>query len=64
MAFSRKDFEKVALGIRGKEKVVLGGRQFFFDRQAKYMTALFMRDYFMSVDPLFDGNAFLTMCGF
>lgn len=64
MAFTRKDFEQVALAIRTKDKVEIGGREFFLDRQSRYMTALLMRDYFAMRDKMFDGLAFLRLCGF
>lgn len=64
MAFTPRDWEKVALAIRTKERFEIGGRVHFLDRTNRYMIALFMRDYFAATMRMFDGVAFLTACGF
>lgn len=64
MAFSQRDFSKVAESIKVKERFEIGGRVHYLDRTNRYMIALFMRDYFAATVPMFDGLAFLRACGF
>jgi hypothetical protein len=64
MALSNRDYVKAANAIRAKEKIEIGGKTHYIDRRDRYIIALFMRDHFQASDKLFDGLAFLTMCGF
>lgn len=64
MAFSQRDYTKIAEQIRTKDKVEIGGRVHYLDRTNRYLIALFMRDYFAATVPMFDGLAFLRACGF
>jgi len=64
MALSVSDVAKVALTIKTKDRVEIGGRTHYIDRTNRYVTALLMRDHFAATVRYFDGLKFLADCGF